>query len=172
MGIGKTIRKILFCFVLLFGAGLKGYGQDRKIVIDSVFEKIVTSDYTYCEPIRCVCLEEERLKWEKRNMEYEVEHGQKSIDIFVIGNNIKNITFYFYDKRNYSLFADTTVKQCSFIVTEEMFNDYSRNNAVFFYVCDNRNRWGFGKLDSKDLEIHLNLYPQNDDFFKQIKKLK
>ena len=74
MGIGKTIWLILFCFVLLLGAGLKGYGQDRKIVIDSVFEKISTSDYTYCKPVKCVCLEEERLKWEERKKNWEKEH--------------------------------------------------------------------------------------------------
>ena len=170
MGIGKTIWLILFCFILLLGAGLKGYGQDRKIVIDSVFEKFSTSDYTYCKPVKCVCLEEERLKWEERKKNWEKEHREKSMDIFVIGNHISTITFYFYDERKKSLISDTTVKQCSLIVTEQMFNDYNRNNVLFFYVCDNRNRWESGKLETKDLEIHLNLYPQNDDFLKQLKK--
>ena len=50
MGIGKTIWLILFCFILLLGAGLKGYGQRHCVLyVNDYFGKPIPNVHFYQE---------------------------------------------------------------------------------------------------------------------------
>lgn len=127
---------ILFCFVLLLGAGLKGYGQDRKIVIDTIF--YASTDFRYFSFLQCECREKKC----KKNL----------------------IIFYFYDKDKNCLISKKKIKGCEFVVTESMFKKYCRQNVVSYYVLlEGIGRWTSGELSSQDIVKRINIYPTKDD---------
>ena len=161
MGIGKTIWLILFCFVLLLGTGLKGYGQDRKIVIDSIlYQDVMVDNFGskfYTTVLRCACRAERELIVPVTDPNFYAWGGGRYLFD-------PSVTFYFCDKSKKYLIADTTIIGCTLVITEQMFEKYAQHNDLYYFVQINgTNRWRLDTLSSQDLIKKITIYPTQDD---------
>lgn len=161
MGIGKTIWMILFCFVLLFGAGLKGYGQDRKIVIDSIlYQDVMVDNFGskfYTTVHRCACRAERELIVPVTDPNFYAWGGGRYLFD-------PSVTFYFCNKRRNCLIVDTTIIGCTLVVTEEFFKKYSEHDVLYYFVqINDTDRWALGTISSQDLVKKVTIYPTQDD---------
>ncbi len=147
MGIGKTIWLILFCFILLLGAGLKGYGQDRKIVIDTFFFPKFASDYAYLQYKNCFCEEEGYII-------IGMENGKEIRSVKGIIN--PKLVFVFRDYKG-KIVGDSTIKSCSLNISPHVYEIYSSKKRLNFEVFSPP-YWTKGSLKETDTTVHINLY--------------
>lgn len=160
MGIGKTIWLILFCFVLLLGAGLKGYGQDS-LSIDCIKKDYSFSDNYYelrRNVLRCqspLCL----LLIKSNNLNYNLSPGfncnppnTSPLSICNFEEKLRRISLYdnflilYKAEEQKNLYQLREISEnCYFqefiwIFVENIY-EFTNSQECFFYVIKKGNRF-------------------------------
>ncbi len=151
MGIGKTIWMILFCFVLLLGAGLKGYGQVTTIFLyedehflENDFQNIVTAEVSFVVDADTMAMTKE---WDDSLTyciyKFPIDVSKKRVKIFADGyepldiSHVENGEKYYLKKRGLLPLVSFVTKYGVPIVRDSI-RYVVDNDTVQFNLCSPR----------------------------------